>query len=113
LVFVLLPNLAQATQIVPCSGTDCDLNSFIQGIANVITFMVTIAVPLSSAMFGFAGVLYFTARGNQSQIDKAHSIFTNVFIGLFIVLSAWLAVQLVVSSLLKENSGIEIFLKKK
>ena len=57
------------------------------------------SAPVAAVAFAWAGVLYLTAAGDEGKIGKAHAIFTDVLIGLGIVLSAWLIVKLIVTGL--------------
>ncbi|MES2014828.1 MAG: pilin [Patescibacteria group bacterium] len=62
---------------------------------NVISFGIAFSVIIATLMFAYAGILYVTAAGKGAeQVKKAHSIFVNVFIGLFIVLISWLLVDI-------------------
>ncbi len=54
-------------------------------------------------MFSYAGWLYFSNRENTSQIEKAHKIFTSVFIGFCIAIGGWLIVQTVLKTLAGDN----------
>jgi hypothetical protein len=47
----------------------------------------------SGIVFAWAGLLLVTSAGNESQISKARSMFSNVFIGIAITLSAWLIID--------------------
>jgi len=44
----------------------------------------------------------------MTQIQSAHSIFLNVFIGLIIVLSAWLIVDLIFEELVDPNTYLPV-----
>jgi len=89
--------------IIPCTN-NCGWSDFIKLIQNVITFVLYIAIPITVAMFTYAGVLYLTAAGKTGQIEKAHTIFLNVLIGFIIVLSAWLIVNTIANALLDKTN---------
>jgi len=55
-------------------------------INNVIDFIFKIAIPLVPLMIIYAGLLFVTAGGNISQIDRAKKIIVWTAIGLGIVL---------------------------
>ncbi len=97
--------------LVPC-GFDLDGNGIVQGdeacgfedliiiAQNVIKFLIfNLAAPIAAIMFAYAGFLYITNGGNESQIKQAHDIFLYVFIGLVVALSAWLVVNFILSFL--------------
>lgn len=88
--------------LIPCGNSGqpaCDFNMLIKLVQNIINFLVYMAAPVAAVAFAWAGVLYLTAAGDETKIGKAHAIFTDVLIGLGIVLSAWLIVKLIVTGL--------------
>lgn len=56
-------------------------------------------MPLAAISFAWAGWLYMSSAGNESNIKKAHEIFGNVVLGLCIALAAWLIVNAIVVGL--------------
>lgn len=86
-------------QIVPsnCSGAGaaencgfCDLAELAQ---NVLNDAVYLAVFFSAILFAWAGFKMLTNNGNMHQISEARQIFTDVAIGLVIILAGWLVVD--------------------
>lgn len=102
------PNFASAQGLVPCSGPDCNACHLVQLGQNVLNFLITLAASVAAIMFAVAGVIYVSAQGDTGKISQAHSIFTNVLIGLVITLSAWLIIDTVMKTLLDEgfSSGL-------
>lgn len=97
------------TGLVVCTGPDCDFNKLIEQVQVVINFLIfQIAAPLAAIMFAYAGFLYVTNRGNESQIKEAHEIFWNVFIGLVIALAAWLTINFILTFFLGESSSFNL-----
>lgn len=95
--------------IVPaCPSTGCGWPQVVKLANNLLKFMVSIAVPLAAIAFAYAGWLYLSARGNPSQISRAHNIFLNVAIGLVIVLVAWLVVSEILKAFADPNSYISV-----
>ena len=86
--------------LVECSGaldsktqkacTVCDIAKLAQ---NVLTTGIYIAVFLSAILFVWAGGLYLTSAANPSGVTKARSLFFNVFVGLLIILGAWVVID--------------------
>lgn len=88
--------------LVPCGNTGqpvCNFYQLTKLVQNIINFLVYMAAPVAAVAFAWAGVLYLTAAGDEKKIGQAHTIFTDVLIGLGIVLSAWLIVKLIVTGL--------------
>ncbi len=89
--------------LIPCEGKDCDFDSLLVLIKNIINFLILIiAAPISALLFMWAGFTYLTAGGDMGKVKKAHSIFMNVAVGLFIALGAWLLVNFLVQAFVKE-----------
>ncbi|MES2135031.1 MAG: hypothetical protein V4449_02225 [Patescibacteria group bacterium] len=86
--------------LVPqCEGPECKACDLTDLANNVINFGVAFSVIVATLMFAYAGVLYVTAASSPEQIKKAHGVFTNVFVGLLLVLLAWLLVNILFSVL--------------
>jgi hypothetical protein len=100
IIALIGPSGVHAAGLVPCDGPDCNLDSLILLAQNVIDFLIfKIAAPLAAVSFAVAGFIYITAQGNESQHQKAKSIFVSVFIGFVIALSAWIVVKFIVTAL--------------
>jgi hypothetical protein len=74
----------------------CDLALLAQ---NVLNDGIYIAVFLSAALFAWAGWKHMTAGGDAGAVKAANEVFMNVFIGLILILSAWLIVSTLMSVL--------------
>lgn len=119
LVFSPGVSLAQSS-IIPCgfdtdgSGTvsgaeQCTFDNLITLAQNVINFLIfMIAAPIAAVMFAYAGFLMVTNQGNESQVNQAKGIFTNVLIGFVIALAAWLLVNYVLVFFLGDNSKFNL-----
>lgn len=107
-VFIFsFPNLAMA-QLVPvaCNDPDsCGTCEFAAMINNIIQFIIEVGVLLAVASMIYAGFMFVTARGNEGQLTKARGIFTNVVIGLVLILAAFLIVNTVMNGLLGTGNG--------
>lgn len=89
-------------QIVPCNGIDCKCEHLVTLAQNVINGGIFLAIFLSAILFAYAGWLYISDQA-IGQKAKAKKLFTNVAIGLIVIMAAWLVVDTLVSSLLKDN----------
>lgn len=63
-------------------------------------FALAILGITAFSAFIYAGVLWLTAAGNTSQVEKAKQIFVNVFLGVILILGAFLLFQLLNPELL-------------
>lgn len=107
-IWIISSGFAYA-DIVACSGArDCNLLKLGETFVNLTVELVKIAFSLAAIAFAYAGFLYLTSNGNQSQISKAHGIFINVLIGLSIAILSYVIVELVASAMgVTEGSAID------
>ena len=108
------PAIVFAAGLVPCGipvqgatgmnyslqATSCNLCSFGTLIQNLINYLLILAVPISIALFAWAGILYFTSVQNPKQIGTAKRLFKSVFIGFALALASWLIIQTILTGLL-------------
>lgn len=110
MAFALVPLAVFAQGLVPCGGSGqpaCDFAHFIQLIQNVINFLIKdVAMPLAAILFAWAGIMMFTAGGNEQKTTQAKEIFWWVLVGLIVALSAWLIVSAITSALLKPEYSL-------
>ncbi len=91
--------------IVPqeCRGrstiANCDLCSLAQLAQNIANFLLGLTVPAAALLFAWAGILYFSSRGDPVRIGQAHKIFKSVVIGFVLAVSAWVLVITVMNML--------------
>lgn len=109
LCIIALPLFVFAADgLVPCGrGTDqCEFNDIIILINNIINFLIkSIALPISAILFAWAGFLYLTNAGNKGQVEKAHGVFLNTFVGLVLTLAGWLVINLITKLLTEKEVG--------
>lgn len=66
---------------------------------NILNAAIYLAVIVSAVLFAWAGFLYLTNVANSGQHSRAIEVFTNVFIGLVIILAGWLVVDVIMRTL--------------
>ncbi len=72
----------------------CNFNSFIELINNVIDFLLfKIAAPLAALALCIAGAQLLFSGGSSEKVTKAKKIIKNVIIGYIIALAAWLIIK--------------------
>ncbi len=96
--------------IVPCGNigqpggaTGCQLCNLAQLGQNIINWLLGFSIPLAAAMFAYAGYLYAISGIGIDKKKNAHEIFKNVGVGFVIVLCAWLGVQTLLKTILKDG----------
>ena len=103
---------AQLPSLVVCGQDnlpDCNFFTFVGLANNIIKFLIVLGTAVFTIMFMYAGWLYLTAVGNQSQITRAHGVFKDAIIGFVIMLGAWLFIDFILSALLKGGGRISNF----
>ena len=100
------PIVASAAGLKPIVPDDCNVPGGCQSICdlaqlaqNVLNDGIYIAVFLSAILFAWAGWKHMSAGGDSHQIQEANKVFSAVFIGLILILSAWLIVSTLMSVL--------------
>ena len=80
-----------------CAGaeaaTKCTLCSLTQLARNVLNFAIFIAIVMSAVLFAWAGIRYLTNMGNLNVAATARKTLQNVFLGLLLILCAWLVIN--------------------
>ena len=106
LVFAQIPK-----QIVSCNGAvagnglpACSICHIAELAQNLLNTGIYLAVFLTAILFAWAGWKYITAGGDSGQAGEAKKIFWTVGIGLIIILSAWLVVDLIMKMLVKPSA---------
>lgn len=110
---LLSPFLVQAqyTGLVKCDGVvlegdsdiqnrkKCDFKQLILQIQFLINWGIGLLVALTVLIAVYVGGLYMYAgfTGNVSEAQRARGYFSNIFIGILIVLFAWLIVRTVLN----------------
>jgi len=99
---------ALPSSIVPqsCNGPDCSLCDLTTLAQNILNTGIYICVFLAAVLFAWAGWLYLSNNGDVGQAKRASSTFTNVAVGLVIILSAWLIVSAIMHTLAGSSSAL-------
>jgi len=104
LIFIFfLPQIIHAAGLVPCGGAlepPCNLCFLFQLFANVVNFVLFRFVPpLAILMIVWGGAMFLMATGDPGRLEQAKRILTSTFLGLAIVYTAWLVVNLFFASI--------------
>lgn len=111
LVLVLLaPVFVQAQNdpiIPPCGQKDttgklqpeCGFDDLILLIKNIINLLIKLAIPISAAVFAWAGMIMMLNPDNSGKRTEAITMMKKVAIGLAIILSAWLVTNTITRAL--------------
>lgn len=102
LLILLVPHVGLAqitTGFLNCSGADCSACNIVDTANKVITWLIAILFMVFAVLAVMAGFKLVTSGGNPSAMSAAKESFTNVIIGLIIILSAWLIVDTMIRGL--------------
>lgn len=94
--------------IYECAGIggrpgECTWQDLIAAIQKAVDWGAVLAISLSVVVIAYAGFIYMTSGGSPSERTKANKMFQKVGIGIFAIMCAWLIVNLITSSLLKDS----------
>jgi hypothetical protein len=92
---------------VSCSGSNCSACDFVVLGNTAIKWLITISFLFFAVLAFRAGIKLVTSQGNAGALSEAKSSFTNAFIGLIIILLAFLIVDTIMRQLVKGNGTIE------
>jgi len=104
-ILVFSPELASAAGFVPCSGPDCRACHFVSMANTILTWLIGVLFVVFGVVAAMAGFGLATSGGNPEAKQAAKSKLVNAFIGLVIVLAAWLLVDTVMRGLLTGGEG--------
>ncbi len=96
---IVPPNCQGAEAAWKCSV--CDLAQLAQNLLNAGVYMLVI---LAAVMFAWAGFEFLTAAGNSEKYGKAKRVFSNVTVGLVILLVSWVCVDTLMKSFVNEDN---------
>lgn len=98
--------------LVPCGspGQDqCTTNHVVAFANNLITWLISILGVIAVIALIITGFKLVTSAGNPSAWSAAKEMFTNIVIGIIIILAAWLVVDTILKGFtdegLNERSG--------
>ena len=107
---VFAQNTVFPTQLVPssCGGAgqpECNVCDFETLLITVMRFIVAFSVVAAAGLFAWAGAKMVTAQDNAGAREEAKGIFWNVVLGLVVVLGAYLFVDTIMKTFLKNSDG--------
>jgi hypothetical protein len=105
-------NLGTPPSLIVCGTTTsnpCTFASLITLANAVITWMIWISVPLALVGISYAGWLYLTDTGNESNVRDAKKIFSGLMWGFIWLLVAYAVIYTIVNPLLNTGGGFQLF----
>ncbi len=106
-VFAQTPDTQLAALVPACEGKTCSACNLIELANNGIQWLITISFLFFAVLAVRAGIKLVVSQGNAGALQDAKSSFTNAFIGLIIILVAFILVDTIMRQLVKGNGNIE------
>src|SRR3989344_5235364 len=78
---------------------------------DVLDVFLTVGIIIAVLFMVYAGFLFFTARGNETQLGTAKKAFLGAFIGTAIIMGAWVIAKAIVgtvNAIRDEGAAIDI-----
>lgn len=112
MILVATPTLvlAQAGGLVPCSGPDCNTNDVVGFANNVISYLIQGLGIIAVIVMVYAGFKMVTSAGDEGAWRSAKELFTNVVIGVILILASWLIIDTLLKGL--TNQGLDEWSQK-
>jgi len=95
LIFLFLPQLSRAEQLVSCNGIDCSVCSLIQTVSIVFNYLLSISFVIAILFLIIAGYRYLVTGGRNEEIRKAKKMVAYSISGFVAILLSFLTVHLV------------------
>ena len=99
--------LEKGTGFVPCSGTNCSACDFVVLGNTAVKWLIGISFLFFAVLAVRAGFKLVISQGNPGALTDAKDSFTNAFIGLIIILVAFILVDTIMRQLVKGSGVIE------
>ncbi len=88
--------------IVPCGGVNandqsqaCTICHLIEGIHNIVKFIMGLIVVTATVVIVVAGVMYIVSAGNPAMITMAKTAIKNALIGVVVILTAFMMITFI------------------
>lgn len=91
-----IPSVAASAGWAPSALPSSDLNVVIQGILNMLLFIIVIAAVV---FISLAGLKYISSQGDAGKAKEAQAAITNAVIGLVVAFAAYFIVTFVLGRL--------------
>lgn len=90
----LTPTALRAQGLVPCEN-DCDYNDLIDLVSNVVNFMFSIVGLIATIVLVVVGISFMMNGNNPGARAKAKKMLGRFFLGLILIMCAWLIIATV------------------
>ena len=99
-------NGESGSQFVPCSGTNCSACHFASLANNIVDWLIMMLALVFTIIVIVSGFRLVTSGGNQNAKSAAKKSVTNAFVGLLLVLAAWLVIDTIMRALVGDDGKV-------
>lgn len=85
--------------VPPCPPSGCGWAEFNQLIENVMSFLLTISIPLAIVVIIYGGFLFMTSGGSEKRIGQGKQAILSAIVGLAIVFGSYIIITTVIRAL--------------
>lgn len=107
---IFIPFVVNAVGLVPCSGPNCQMCSFLVLIKNVSNWLVFVMGFIAALLLVYAGIrtLLFSG-GGASSVQAAKTIAANTIVGYLILVACWVLVGFFMSLFLPGEGEVKTY----
>ncbi|MFA6095894.1 MAG: pilin [Candidatus Paceibacterota bacterium] len=87
------------------ASVPCDFKAFVALFNRILGFLLYLSIPLIIGIVLWTGFKYLSSGGDVSKLQDAKKMLIPVAKGIFFVLAAWLLVQTLLNTLLRDTIG--------
>ncbi len=106
IALTVIPESVIAQGFVTCEGAGCSACNLVEMGNRIIVWLIGVLFVLFAVLAVIAGFNLVTSGGDVSAKASAKSKFVNAFIGVLLVLAAWILVDTLMRAVLPGNAGV-------
>jgi len=103
----IIPAYVTWLPIVPCGeGNPCTICHLFILLKNITFFVAfSLAPPVAGLLFLYSGILFLVSGGSQERITRARQIIFRTVLGLVLLYSSWLVINLIITTIAVSGFG--------
>lgn len=89
-----------------CDGPSCDYCDLVEMIEKIIRWLVLVLSTIGVLLFVYAGFMLSSSQGDVGKRKKAKDMILSVVIGLIILLSSWMIIDVIMKAFVGGEVGV-------
>ncbi len=105
-IVLLLPLTVYGQGIVECGGVgqrSCEFCDFANMARAIFNFIIAALVIIAGIVLAVAGLFLVVSGGDNAYREQAKTLMVNTVVGLILVLTAWLLIDIIMKTLYDES----------